>query len=207
LSTGWKTFYRDYHTGKFTLSDLLERARKYPTRVGLNALINSAGFRHDGSSAPHEAPDEAERTRILQADIAGRAEGISLTGNSYEYGTRLSPFGLEAIERFLVATKRRDIQVIGFLPPHATILTEKIRALGNANSESMTKLPGTLERIFAKYHYSFYDLSDPRIFGSNDLELIDAIHGSEKMYGKLTQYLAEHDPQMRKIVLNGKLQI
>lgn len=205
LSTGWKTFYRDYSDDKFTLQDLLVYRRQYPHRVGLNALINSAGFRQDGSSAPHKATDEAERVRVLRTDIAGRASGIAPGGSSYEYGPRLSPFGLRAIERFLAAARKRGIKVIGFLPPHATIISDRIRALDNQNSESLEKLPETLETLFRKYSHTFYNLSDPRTFGSSDLELIDAIHGSEKMYSKLTKYLAEHDPRMREIILVGKL--
>ena len=53
-----------------------------------------------------------------------------------------------------------------------------------------------LRPLFAARGFSFYDFSDSAAFWSNDAEMIDLIHGSEKTYTRLFLKMVATDSKL-----------
>lgn len=179
--TIFKKIVKDLISRKYSIKDIFD-SNDSIISIGLNAIINNNGFLNDGSYRYGEIisnPENAEDYKYK--DTYTRIEkGI----RRFEYGDEVNKNALEELELFLKDCQEKGINVIGFLPPYAHEIFEKMRDM-REDYQYLFKLYNLINPIFEKYSYEFYDFSDIHSFGGTDNETIDGFHGSEKANLKL----------------------
>jgi hypothetical protein len=167
------------------------------TTIGLNAIVHKEGTRGDGSryyGAFLHNPHNPENQDYELKDTFNRIE----KGRTYfEYGQHISPDALKEFELFLEACNKRGIQVIGFLPPYAHAVYEKMKARGR-DYAFMNEIMPALQGQFKKFNYPLFDFTDLLTTGASDKEIIDGLHGSEKAYVRMVIVMAEKTPLLKE---------
>ncbi len=196
LAQGWKTAWQYYFQGRFSLSGLIQ-LNKTSQNIGLTALVEGDGFQKDGSD---EESNIAAQKSQRSSQIQGALDLITPQGSGYFFDSSLSQQGLSYIEQFLELCRARNIKVIGFLPPYATEVYQKIDSLHSSYADTMQEEPVALKTLFNQYNDSFYDLSNLSTFGSSDNEMIDSAHLDEQGSARELQYLANHEAALKPYV-------
>ena len=55
------------------------------------------------------------------------------------------------------------------------------------------KLPDAVSKVANEFGFPFFDFTDIACVGSNDLEALDGLHGSEKTYARIILAICEQD--------------
>ncbi len=193
--TGWRDAYMRYTEGAYTLSDLYERART-THHMGLPALVHGDGMRFDGSYQYHHILSDPNHNKEIARQITELVEKIN-TGRTIHFGQATSPQTLQKLADLLVLCKAHNIYVVGFLPPFPHEMYEAMMSKDDAYSDTIKTLPKKLEQLFVAQGYGFYNFTDSALVGGKDYEYTDAGHGSDKLYARMSLYLAQHDPVLR----------
>ena len=190
----WFDVYADYFSGKFTIGELLHPSS---SAVGLLAIATNAGYRNDGSHEPgavasltpqNPAADDYE----FRATLAFIDQGVQ----RFEYSNTISAGVLAELNVLLAECQARHIHVIGFVPPYAAPVYEKVASLPDKYGY-LNQLDPVVGAMFEKYGFTFYDFSDPRPLGITDTEMTDGIHTTERGSLKLFIKMAETDPVLK----------
>ncbi len=186
--------YADYFKRKFTMKELLEK--KTSAVFGLNAIINGNGFRNDGSytfAKDPDNPDDADG-RTTFTNVFDRIDrGV----NRFEYNKEFSPDAVKELRELLGECAARKIHVVGFLPPFAHVVYEKMRAMGE-RYQYLFDLPAVFAKLFESSGFAFFDFSDLASTGASDEGTTDGFHASEKAYLRLFLMMASRDPVLRR---------
>ena len=185
--SGVKGLAPDYMKGKFRLSDIFARQGQVK-KIGLNALMNNNGFLNDGSYYYGSIMEDP--TSSLDYQFQDTFKRIEAGNRRFQYGKEISKEALEELEKFLKLAKERNVYVIGFLPPYAHEVYERMMAMEDKYTYIL-KLEGSLGPIFDAHGFGLYDFSDLATLGATDKETIDGFHGSEKAYVRLLLLMAE----------------
>ena len=197
---GWWKVYADYFAGKFTLADIFTPARSAVMTIGLRALSTSSGFTNDGSDYYGNIIDYPLNQQGTLLAIDALAASITNT-NGDEYGSGISSDALAELRVFLALAKKKDIVVIGFLPPISHAEYEALQQHPDASyTYAFKNLGPTLASVYKEYGFDFYDFSDILSFGSSDSEMVDRKHGGEKMYLRLFIQMAEGSKSLQPLV-------
>ena len=86
--------------------------------------------------------------------------------------------------------------VIGYFPPYAHAVHQKMRSLG-AQYGYFDLLENAIRPLFENSGYGFYNFSDGAVLGGSDDEMLDGMHGSEKTSIRLVMALLEKEPTLR----------
>lgn len=193
--TGITGLLKDYIKRKFSLSDIFFRKQDVD-KIGLNAIINNDGFLNDGSyhyskfiKNPQSNPDYQFKDTF---------ERINNGVRRFQYSNEVSEKATVELEKFLQKAKERNIHIIGFLPPYAHAVYEKMMSMGDKYGYIL-KIKDSLDPAFKKYEFKFYDFSDINSIGSNDKETIDGFHGTEKAYLRLFLLMLEKDKTLKQV--------
>jgi hypothetical protein len=161
-------------------------------RIGLNAIVNNKGFRNDGSMHYGD-----QITKLINKDSTAndfnyydtfqRIEGGNMR---FEYGSEINDKALQHLDSFLAFCKTNNIHVVGFLPPFANKVNEKMEETEQYGYEKDI-YPGSLP-IFQKYGYELWNLTYLNTYGSDDTETLDGFHGGEVTYQKMLIYMVEN---------------
>lgn len=170
----YSKIYTDYFRDKkYALGDILSNKQ----HIGLNAIVNENGFRNDGSYYYGMTIKHPEKASDYQfKDTLSR---IAAGEKRFEYGQEVSEISIGKLRGFLEECRRRNIYLVTFLPPYAHSAYEKMMSMEDSYLY-LKKLEPSLSSIFSEYGYSLYNFSDVTWTGSNDAEMIDGFHGSEK---------------------------
>lgn len=182
---------RAMNVGKFVLGDLLEGkispprvfARKDPLyggqARGMAAVSRGSGFRNDGSYqyASVLAPRPVEE-RLAE----GHQRLLDDVGH-FSHGDSVSEPGIAEVTALLGFCKGKGIEVTGFFPPYAPSIYRKMAKEGRHTY--MLKAAATLQAVFRKKGFAFYDFSDAALLGIEDEDMVDGFHGSEFVYLKI----------------------
>lgn len=189
---GIKSLIGDYFKGKFSLSEIFSQNGK---KIGLNAIVNNDGFMNDGSYhytkyilKPESNPDYQFKDTFLRIDTGTRR---------FQYSNDVSEEALKELDNFLKKASARNIYVVGFLPPYAHAVYEKMISMENKYGY-LKKLEGRLLPLFSNYGFKFYDFSDINQTGSSDSEAIDGFHGSEKTYLRMFLIMMQKDAKLKE---------
>ncbi|MDJ1496546.1 hypothetical protein QNI19_26670 [Cytophagaceae bacterium DM2B3-1] len=188
---GYTAVYDDFLNGKLLFRDINRQDNSFET-FGLNARIHAFGFRNDGciqSSDPYNKNDH-----LFQDTFRRIEKGVQ----RFEYGKELSEKSLHELDKFLSECKKRNIYVVGFLPPFANSVVNKIHSMKDKYSY-LSLLSPEIQPIFSKYNFNFFDYTDISSLGAQDIEFIDGFHGCEKAYLRLFINMVENDTHLQKI--------
>lgn len=187
--TGTQIF-KDYFDKKFNFSDLIHNNNS----VGLNAIKNGNAFRNDGSYYYGKIMGDPNSNK--EARFKDSFERISSGGYRFEYGKDISEDSIKKLEKFLEKCKNRNIHVIGFMPPYAHVVYEKMKQ-SEEKYAYVFRLESLLKPLFEKNNFDFYNFSDIASLGASDEETIDGFHGSEKAYTRLFIKIAENNLKLK----------
>ena len=205
LGGGWWKIYPDYFAGKFFLTDVFGSRHSTTTFIGLRAVATGNGFLNDGSNYYGDVINSAQNQRKALEGIDALAARISDTFGD-EYGSGISPEAVTELHRFLDIAKGQGSTVIGFIPPISHAEYERLKTFPNAPyAYAFKNLASTLTHIYAEYGYDFYDFGDVVAFGGSDAEMVEAKHGSEKVYLRLFIKMVEKSSSLKALVDVGDL--
>lgn len=199
FSNSWRKIYFDYYNGKLSINKVLENKN---SSMGLNAIMNSRGFRNDGSY------EYGNLIKEFNSDNNSKLKGyfilIKNEGSRFEYSNQISDKSLYELDRFLRRCKERNICVIGFLPPYAHEIYLEIERM-KIEYEYFFEIESSLDHIFKKYDYNIYNFSDLSSTGADVCEVIDGTHASDKAYLRLFIILAENEEALKNETNISKL--
>jgi hypothetical protein len=203
LKNGWKQVYVDYLTHKFSFKELREKAKV--GHIGLNAIINNDGYRLDGSYQYAKAAADTEHRSNLIIAINKQVESIRRRSDYSGYENEPSNSKLDSLNNILKLCREKHIYVLGFLAPRPTGVYREFISSDYPHKDVVKDLPIKLDKVFSANGFAFYDLSDSKLLGTSDNEFLDWVHGTDKLYLRITIYLAEKNEQLRKYVDLNKL--
>lgn len=197
--------FRGFIQGKFRSKVPADaRVSKCYEPIGLDAVLNSNGFRSDGShryGAIISYPNHPDNEDFAFRNSLERVEkGINL----FVQGDKIDETRIKELESFLAEAEQRGIHIVAFLPPYAPTVYQKMISLGEGYSY-LPKLNQRLNELFKKTGHRYFNFSDLAKWGSGDQEFIDGVHGSEKAYLRIFIAMAERDPRLRALVDIRKL--
>lgn len=155
-------------------------------QIGLSAILTDSGYRHDGSYLYGRRSADAE-FRDTFARIAQNRGG-------FEYASEPAEPALAQAARFLDLCKASGTQVIGFMPPYAPRVIERMNETGKY--AYIPELSRRLKALFSERGLPFWDFTDLRPLGATDAEFIDGFHGSERAYARMLIHMADSDPRV-----------
>lgn len=197
---GWWRIYRDYAAGKFTLQNVFSRDSAGVMRIGLRAVADGNGFLNDGSNYFGDVIANLSNQEKVRQSIKHLSDSIS-ESNGDEYDSNISEDALAEVRRFLDASKKNNIHVIGFIPPMSHAEYERLQAFPNAPyAYAFKNLGRVLADLYREFGYDLYDFSDIAVFGGSDAEMVESKHGSEKLYLRLFIKMAEKNKSLGSLV-------
>jgi hypothetical protein len=182
FGTHVRRIYLDYLTHKYSLSELTTASQE-TKNIGLSALIYGNGFRYDGSYEYGEQKKEVRRLERVASQIDAQVEKLKESTEGV-VGT-IPVDNLEMLEEIAQMAKEKKLQLVVFLPPYPTKINNVIENKFLYTSISL---------ILKKYDAALFDFSSIASFGGKDSEFVDAIHGTDLMYAKMSLYMANHFP-------------
>lgn len=180
--TSWRTVYFNIFKGKYSLAQLFQRPDDDIIRIGLLANVRNSGNRNDGSYDYGDTPsitDKKSEDYKFKDTLRRIEKGVNLLYR----GDKVSDKSAAVLNDFLSYAKSRNIYVIGFLPPYAQEIYDKMMSSGEY--QYVFDLKEKLDPIFKNYNYALFDFSDMSSFGAEKDEIVDGLHASEKAYLKL----------------------
>ena len=105
---------------------------------------------------------------------------------------------MDQLSDFLNYCNNNNIYVIGFLPPYAQEIYDKM--ISSGKYEYIFNLEKELKPLFNQHSYSFFNFTDMSSFGAEKEEIVDGLHASEKAYLRLFIKMAESDDRLEKLV-------
>jgi hypothetical protein len=192
----------DYRKGKFRLKTVFAPQPDFK-KIGLSAITNDNGTLNDGSHYYGDYLRSSKSDSPYWIEVAfgkmNRGEGY------YTPGSNISAQALSDLEAFLQECQRRNIYVVGFLPPFAhEVYVGMERA--SPRYSYLLQINQTIEPLFAKYGFKLFDFSDLEQLGASDEEIYDSYHGTEKAFVRLWLKMIEGDPVLQKITDPAYLQ-
>lgn len=188
--------YSDLFENKYTLGTFEKKSDTL--KIGLNAIVNNKGMRNDGSTfygilINHLLNDDGKQRDFHYQKTFN---SIKKGKGHFEYGKHVSQNSIEELDKLLSFCKEHGIFVVGFLPPFADAVYQKMKLTGNY--QYVLDLYTTIKPIFNKYNFEFYDYSSVKFCQSNDSETIDGFHGGEVTYQKILINMLEQGSVLNK---------
>lgn len=182
--------FSDWISGKISFYPI--NSNDEIVRIGMNANVNNKGFRNDGSMYYG-----TQIKKLLENDKEANDFGFNDTykrindGNRrMQHGEKINQNAINEISVFLQLCFKNNIKVVGFLPPFAKQIKNKMKY--SNNYLYLEKIMVNCMKEFDKYDFELYDLSDITQFGVIDSNFIDGIHGSEITYLNMLIYMLEN---------------
>jgi hypothetical protein len=194
----WRDIYTDWWRGRYTLRAILRHDSK-GMFLGLNAVVNHNGLRNDGSyyyGGDIRSPNDPTAEDFQFKNTFQRiAEG----NGRFEYSATLSAQAIRELDAFLDWCETHRIHVVGFLPPFAHAVVEKLAAM-HSQYEYLDQISPAVTPLFHRRGFSMFDFSDLAALGATDRETTDGFHASEKAYLRMLLQMAHADDRLRDYV-------
>lgn len=175
---------------------------KFPVNlVGLNAIVKNTGVRNDGSFFYGDqikkllASDKSAKDFLFQETFERIDRGV--WGRGFEYGDLIDTNCLVEMDSFLNYCNSKNIIVIGFLPPYADKVIEKMNASKKYRYQESIYLNS--KDIFNKYQFELYDFTVLASCDANDEEMIDGTHAGELTYAKMLIKMLESNSRLNEV--------
>ncbi len=196
LATYWKKVYQDLLNRRTNIRTILHNWENNP-HIGLVALNNLSGFKSDGSYEYGTTTSE-DIPVTKQIDIS--IENLDKDRTSILYGKMISSNAIDSLEQFISYCHDNNIYVLGYMTPLPNRIYAKYASTNDVYKEMLTKIPSTLQPIFSKYNYKFYDLTNSGILGASEQDFIDPTHGTDNLGTLVINYLAARDKELAKFI-------
>ena len=202
IVNGWRNFYKDLFNGKYQLSKFFIKDNGIK-KIGIRANLKNFGTINDGSLYYGDYLVSINDPNNEDYHFEDTLRRIEKGSNLFFQGDRTSEKSLILLSDFLSYCSDNNIYVIGFLPPYAQEIYDKMYASGKY--EYVFNLKKYLSPVFKQYNYNFFDFTNMSFFGAPKEEIIDGLHASEKAYLRLFIEMAENDDKLGDLVDIGYL--
>ncbi|OGH69504.1 MAG: hypothetical protein A3C90_00090 [Candidatus Magasanikbacteria bacterium RIFCSPHIGHO2_02_FULL_51_14] len=190
MIAAWRTVYKNIVNGSYPIAAFFSRKNDGIQAIGLQAYVQGAGNRNDGSYEYGATPGVSD-PRSADYEFKDTRRRIQKGVNLFYKGDVISENAIAALTDFLDGAKHRGIHVVGFLPPYAQEIYDTLEQ--NGEYRYMFSLNERISPLFESYGYSFFDFSNMNSFGGKKDEIIDGLHASEKAYLRLFITMARAD--------------
>jgi len=146
--------------------------------IGLDALEHGNGFRNDGSRqyAGYLTAMRQDMRYVDREDppiIERLEEGL----DPFSYASEFDDEGLKILAEFLSKSKERGITVIGFAPAFSSEVYEEM--MDSYYTEFFSAFQERVPGVFGEYGFAYFDFSDVRSLGLEDVYMFDGFHLTE----------------------------
>lgn len=189
---------QDMKTRKITLSDLglifnnIDFKKMGLRKIGLDAFYNDDGFRNDGSYNYGNITKNPKNPNLEDYKFKHTLAKIESQSGSFKFEHDINPNAISELDNFLIECEKRNIHVVGFIPPYAQEVYDKLTTMKDRYGY-LSKIYPALESLFNKHGLVVMDFSDMKSFGAKKEEAIDGMHASEKAYMRILLKLIEKD--------------
>ncbi|MFC1675848.1 hypothetical protein ACFL3G_02145 [Planctomycetota bacterium] len=193
ITKTWRRLYWDIINGKIEAGKLLKKQ----TNIGIKAITNGSGFRYDGSYYYKKFIDDGGQGSPKAPDYGFNNSRMRIKNgiNPFEHASEVSQKSLDELDKLLVYCKQRDIVVVGFLPPFADAVWSYMMEQGD--HEYLRKLPDRMQTVFLRHGFDFFNFPNLSSCDSNDHEVTDGFHGSEKAYLRILIKMLDQSELLR----------
>lgn len=194
---------KDVWSGHYTLTSFHKDSGIQ--KIGLQAAYHNLGFRNDGSMCyGDEVLQCTLKDSLVNADkFSDTYQRIEQGNRRFEYGEKINPKALIALEHLLKYCKMQRLEVIAILPPFADTVYKTM--MNSGHYAYLKEIPSQIGPLFKKYHYELYDFSNASFFQSPDYELIDGFHGGEVSYQKMMIHMLDNHSTLNKVTNADRL--
>lgn len=177
------------------------------SKIGLNAIVNNKGFKKDGSFYYGDQIEKLIKkdSTVDDFEYFDTYSRIAKGNRRFQFGENINSKSLEALNDFLTYCKSRDIYIVAFLPPYANAVNLKMKQTGKYTY--LNQIYPEANKLFEKFNFELWDLSDLNTFNSNDSETIDGFHGGEVSYLKMLIYMIEYGSSLSTVCDIQKLKL
>jgi hypothetical protein len=171
----------------------------YNNNIGLTARVYGDGFRKDGSYFYNRIMNDpnSEYSSKFIFPFQDTVKRIDAGNARFEYGEDIYMESVRQIILLLNECQKRNINVIGFIPPFAPYINFKMEESGNYNY--IKKIYTKLSPIFEQFHYEFYDFTDFSYI-TDDSMYIDGFHGNDDVYYNILLDIKHNDSILGKYI-------
>lgn len=148
--------------------------------VGITALVDSSGFRNDGSYVYQALIRKLmdKNDPFQQIKFKSSFERIEKNCCRFQYGDKVNLRSLATLDSLLTFCTKNKIEVIAFLPPFSTTVFRKMMA--SQNYKYISNLYSQIKPTFDKHGFELYDFTGfKKDLESNDEMMIDGYHAGE----------------------------
>ena len=195
FQSGLRELLPDVLSGKKSFSAML-RASSADT-IGLTAAVYREGFRADGSYRYARVMDDPTHAEDFQ--FRDTLKRIAAHNRRFERADSLLDASINEVDAFISAAEKRGIHVVGFIPPYAPGIYERMQRDGSYHAYFESLAP-RLSEIFARHHAVIGDFTNPETLHVTDDQFIDGYHGSEQVYARMLLALSTNDATLAAVV-------
>lgn len=192
-----KDMVKDFFYHKWDFQSI----RNYPMNYGFNGRVKDQGFRWNGAyyNGDIYRNPKAQNDYLFSATL----EAVERGEYRFEWGEHIDEETCEYLSAFLQYCNENEIIVVGFTPPFAPSVYEKMSMSGNYGY--FAEINPRCERIFKEYGYMYFDYTDISMLHVDDTYFIDGFHGGEVAYAYLLRDMTRNSGDLKKIVDEKKL--
>lgn len=203
--------YKDLVRGRISVKPVIAKALGLnadasTTRIGLSALINRKGMRHDGSFLY-----STQVQKLLTSDptandyqFAGTLARVQRLGRRFEPGSEVDEEAVAEVGRLLDFCRANRVSVVGFLPPFADAVWQAMQDSGEY--AYMTKIESELQAHFDKHGFELYAFHRMSDCNASDQEAIDGFHAGENAHTKMLIAMLKSGSILNKYTALDRLQ-
>ncbi len=179
--------WMDLFAGKIDLKKLFFRP-ELPLRIGLQAVLKENGYRYDGS---YRSDGERDLSLSVKERMVATHRLIDRHQSRFQRGEHVSSDALQVLSDFLRSCRADGIYVIGFLPPFADEIWERMVTSGDY--EYLHDVFPQAQAVFSEFGFPLFDFSSMSRCGASDSEVFDGFHAGEKTYWRIIERMARGD--------------
>ena len=203
FTTKYRLVYDDFFAGKYSFKNFIQNDSIYC--IGENAILNNTGFRNDGSIYYGSTIQKliTKDKSVNDFEFLDTYSRIENGNRRFENSDSINNNALLELNLLLKYCKEEKIKVVAFLPPFAEKVCKKINDLGKHGY--INKIYPGITPIFKKYNYEIYDFTNVISCNSNDMEMIDGMHGGELTYQKILISMLDSNSVLNQVANKGRL--
>ncbi len=190
----WQNFYYDWWNGKIILKKIWQESDGDVEWFGISGRMAAFGYRKDGSRAYGNI---IANGKTIKNKILNSVDSVKADYGIFRKSITIDRNALNELRMLLRFCKKHKISVTGFLPPVDELVLFEMKK-NDSDYSHFFKLQEQISPVFRDYGFRVYDFLNAENYGSSTIEMIDAVHGSEKSYLKLYLHLLRKDAYLNQ---------
>ena len=176
--------------------ETVKKAVNSKNKIGLSAILNNSGIRHDGSMYYGEKIKFLSNNKNIDysSEFENAIDRINNGNRRFQVGKTPRQKSFKELSEVLKVLKSYNIKMIAFFTPFSKIVYDKMNEV-DYNYDYIKISSKKLNILFEAYEndYEFWDYSDPMLINSDNNEFIDGFHAGELTYAKIILNMIENN--------------